>query len=141
MSTFWLVKKQNTLIGPVATSGFRPKEEGEIFPWPKDAEDVRDLKLETVTDEFGQEIQQVVIDEELRAARIAEDALAADESKTRQMRQQRDALLAQCDWTQLPDSPLSEAKKSEWQTYRQALRDLPANITDIDNIVWPTKPE
>jgi len=129
--------KHDKLVGPIQTN--QPK--GSYFPWPQGAEDVRDLRLETVTDEFGQEVQQVVIDEDLRAARIAEDALAADEAKTRQMRQQRDSLLTQCDWTQLSDSPLSETKKTEWQAYRQTLRDLPANITDIDNIVWPTKPE
>ena len=49
--------------------------------------------------------------------------------------------LVACDWTQGADSPLSDAKKTEWATYRQALRDLPTTTyTDIDDIVWPTKP-
>ena len=37
----------------------------------------------------------------------------------------RQIRLKASDWTQLPDSPLSEAKKAEWATYRQALRDVP----------------
>jgi hypothetical protein len=52
----------------------------------------------------------------------------------------RDALLASSDWTQAVDSPLSDAKKAEWATYRQQLRDLPANTTDPANPTWPTPP-
>lgn len=56
------------------------------------------------------------------------------------LRSERDLLLYQCDWTQFADSPLSSEKKAEWVVYRQALRDLPSTV-DIDNIVYPTKPE
>ena len=53
------------------------------------------------------------------------------------VRMKRDTLLAQSDWTQMPDSPLSEETKAAWATYRQGLRDitLQANLTDQD---WPT---
>lgn len=56
------------------------------------------------------------------------------------VRTMRDLLLSQCDWTQFQDSPLSESKILEWQTYRQSLRD----ITTQDNpfsLIWPTRPE
>ena len=60
------------------------------------------------------------------------------------LRLERTRRLAKCDWTQSSDSPLSEEKKKEWATYRQALRDLPANQNPVDmelsNITWPTKP-
>ena len=56
------------------------------------------------------------------------------------MRVNRDGLLSSSDWTQMPDSPLTDAKKQEWATYRQALRDLPENTTDPANPTWPTKP-
>ena len=55
----------------------------------------------------------------------------------------RNQYLKTSDWTQGADSPLSDSKKAEWATYRQALRDLPAdadNYASIDDIVWPTKP-
>ncbi len=55
----------------------------------------------------------------------------------------RDRLLAQCDWTQAADSPLSDSKKAEWATYRQALRDLPASYTsenDLTNVEFPDIP-
>lgn len=56
------------------------------------------------------------------------------------LRANRDSLLTSCDWTQSIDSPLTDAKKAEWATYRQALRDLPANTTDPANPTWPTQP-
>lgn len=56
------------------------------------------------------------------------------------IRYQRNELLTECDWTQLQDSPLSEQKKEEWQTYRQSLRDITLQ-SDPFNIIWPTKPE
>ena len=47
----------------------------------------------------------------------------------RYFRAVRNRKLARCDWTQAPDSPLSEEKKKEWATYRQALRDLTKTAT------------
>lgn len=60
------------------------------------------------------------------------------------MRQRRNLMLQECDWTVGADSPLSDSKKTEWQTYRQALRDVPANNSSISSkqdVTWPTKPE
>jgi hypothetical protein len=57
------------------------------------------------------------------------------------LRTRRNHELMACDWTQGNDSPLSSLMKTEWATYRQELRDLPTTTyTDIDNIVWPSKP-
>lgn len=64
------------------------------------------------------------------------------------LRKQRNALLAESDWTQTADNALSSDKKTEWETYRQALRDLPAKakpkLSDdglsISNVTFPTKP-
>lgn len=59
------------------------------------------------------------------------------------IRSDRNSLLTQSDWTQLPDAPLTDAQKTEWSTYRQALRDVPlnnSNVTSLDEVVWPTQP-
>jgi len=58
------------------------------------------------------------------------------------MRHKRNTLLKTCDWTQNADSPLSDSKKAEWQTYRQALRDLPDtnSASAYRDVVWPTPP-
>ena len=53
------------------------------------------------------------------------------------LRSKRDALLADSDWTQVADAPGNTAA---WATYRQALRDLPANTADPADITWPTPP-
>lgn len=50
-------------------------------------------------------------------------------------RRQRDKLLAASDWTQLPDSPLTEEARAAWGEYRQALRDL-----DMNGTGWPDQP-
>ena len=54
----------------------------------------------------------------------------------------RGSLLKASDWTQLPDSPLSSDKKTEYQTYRQALRDITthSNWPKLEDSDWPTKP-
>jgi len=46
--------------------------------------------------------------------------------------------LAATDWTQIADST---ADKTAWATYRQALRDLPAQNKDPKKIKFPTRPE
>jgi len=64
----------------------------------------------------------------------------SDEGKRKR---KRNALLLESDWTQFADSPLTDTKKAEWATYRQALRDLPQeypNAISNDDIIWPTKP-
>ena len=82
--------------------------------------------------------------------RINLDTLEAEEiptvavDYTDWMRDRRNKLLTASDWTQGADSPLSDAKKAEWQTYRTALRDLPNSYTDgisaKSDVVWPVKP-
>lgn len=56
------------------------------------------------------------------------------------IRFQRNELLLECDWTQLPDSPLTNQKQTEWQIYRQSLRDI-TQQTNPFGISWPTPPE
>ena len=61
------------------------------------------------------------------------------------VRAERNRILAESDWTQMADSSLTDSKKSEWATYRQALRDLMGSYTDsadndLDSVTFPTKP-
>ena len=66
------------------------------------------------------------------------------------LRQHRNKLLAESDWTVMEDSPLSETKKTEWETYRQALRDITKtaeprmnssySYLDLSSVTFPTKP-
>ena len=55
----------------------------------------------------------------------------------------RNRKLQDCDWTQLPDCQLSDSKKTEWATYRQALRDVPSNNSSASarsDVNFPTEP-
>jgi hypothetical protein len=52
------------------------------------------------------------------------------------LRSKRDQLLTETDYLALADSTLTD----EMRSYRQALRDLPANTVDPANPVWPVKP-
>lgn len=54
------------------------------------------------------------------------------------IRSQRDLLLKECDWTQLPDVPVNIPA---WSNYRQNLRDIPIQSGFPQNVVWPEKPE
>jgi hypothetical protein len=57
------------------------------------------------------------------------------------VRQKRDKLLAETDWTQSNDSPLSATSKIAWKEYRTKLRNIPADFSDPRTVVWPTKPQ
>jgi hypothetical protein len=58
-----------------------------------------------------------------------------------ELRTARNLRLTDCDWTQLGDAQLTAAQVTEWQTYRQALRDLPSTTLDPAEPEWPTPPE
>jgi len=56
---------------------------------------------------------------------------------TARMRHYRDRLLAESDWTQLPDAPVDRAA---WAKYRQALRDFPFKWTPAPTVTFPETP-
>ena len=55
---------------------------------------------------------------------------------TVQNRGLRNSLLAQTDWTQVPDGPLSAQDKSSYAEYRKQLRDM----SDFQDPIWPLPP-
>jgi len=67
-------------------------------------------------------------------------AIAAE--PMRQLRLERNRLLAQSDWMANSDVTMTE----EWRLYRQALRDITTQTPALDengqltNVVWPTPP-
>ena len=63
-----------------------------------------------------------------------DDDRPTDDQLMVRVRIERDEALNASDWTQTLDAPLTDAKKAEWATYRQSLRDLPASIS-VDIIV------
>ena len=101
----------------------------------------KSVKIITEVDEMGSEHQVVVLDEVLDAQRISDESAAATAKLWSDMRTKRDQLLKDTDHTQLVDAPIDANKKSEYVTYRAALRNLPSVISDITNFNYPVKPE
>jgi len=60
-----------------------------------------------------------------------------DDTAATAVRTQRDKLLSESDWTQVADAPVDQAA---WATYRQSLRDVPAQSGFPHSIEWPIKP-
>ena len=67
----------------------------------------------------------------------------------RQLREERNKLIAETDWTQLKDIDLDIIRERNWKNYRQALRDLPSVSSpklddsgklDMSSVTWPDKP-
>ena len=60
-----------------------------------------------------------------------------DAEQAKSVREQRNRLIAECDWTQVEDSPVD---KAAWATYRQELRDLTLQAGFPFDVTYPTKP-
>ena len=83
------------------------------------------------------------VDVDTKALVYTADAQNSHHDHIAKLRSQRDRYLKATDWTQLSDCPLTTKQKSSYATYRQQLRDLPAQHSDLEDyahIVWPTKP-
>jgi len=97
-----------------------------------------------LTDEQVEQVQSgnrimFYVDGELitrRAKRWAEDPEGVKDL----YRLERNRLLAESDWTQLSDSPLSEDILAAWSVYRQDLRDLTDEIDENGEVDFPEKP-
>ena len=100
-----------------ATLGENDKITGSYFV----IEETEVIEYQTVATKTESEIQELI------------------NQKWINIRSQRAIYLQECDWTQLADVPLSDEKKLEWSTYRQALRDI-TNYESPDMVIWPEKP-
>lgn len=116
--------KYNTATGEILEGGSTgalltdiPLEEGQSI-----IEGIYDVGLYKIID--GEAVEQTV--DIWQGARI-----------------ERNTLLTESDWTQMPDSPLSSSKKTEWAIYRQSLRDLPSTYSSAESaseVIFPITP-
>ena len=70
----------------------------------------------------------------------AELTRLTNEEPMRLLRLERNKRLTACDWIITMHKELGTNIPAAWKTYRQALRDLPANTTDPRSPSWPTQP-
>ena len=104
------------------------------------------LRGDTYADlEWSDKIQTQPTEDEVNA-KIAELETA---EPFRLLREERNKLIAETDWTQLKDISLDSIREKNWKEYRQALRDLPSGSTpklnsygdlDMSSVTWPDKP-
>jgi hypothetical protein len=66
-----------------------------------------------------------------------EELLQRNITQTNAVRVARNNMLKDSDWTQLADSP---ADKTAWAVYRQALRDVTAQVGFPWTVTWPDAP-
>lgn len=57
------------------------------------------------------------------------------------LREARDKKLAETDWIVTKSLESGVAVPNNWQTYRQALRDITETYTSLDDVNWPEKPQ
>lgn len=57
----------------------------------------------------------------------------------REIRTERNRLIAESDWTQAKDIP--DSVSAVWAAYRQALRDVPQQPGFPTNVTWPIRPD
>ena len=69
--------------------------------------------------------------------KTSEQIAKYDADTATEVRASRDEKLTESDWTQVADAPVDQAA---WATYRQALRDIPAQAGFPNTIDWPVKP-
>ena len=112
--------------------------------------EIVDVEAHTIaahTDEDGNDVAE----EDVATTYVQTHLVGDDTAKTARLlaeewtriRAERDRLLANSDWTQGNDTPLSDADKAKWTTYRGKLRTLPvdqSSKTTYASITWPTKP-
>jgi len=72
---------------------------------------------------------------------VSYNQAAEDKENIQALRNERNRKLADSDWISTKSYDVGTAIPGEWKTYRQALRDLPANTADPTNITWPEEPE
>ena len=107
------------------------------------------IAAHTLTDEDGNETD--VAEEDVATTYVQTHFIGQDDTKDvrllaeewTRIRTERDRLLTNSDWTQGNDTPLSDADKAKWTTYRGKLRTLPADQsseTTYADITWPDKP-
>jgi len=96
------------------------------------------VSIDDTAGAFDADGNVVVVDESLVEAEV--ERLIA-EQPAKEARAKRDRLLTESDWVTIRATDTGDPVPTEWQTYRQALRDITEQTGFPENIEWPEKPE
>lgn len=106
----------------------------EVTVQPEPAIDMRTQRLERQAPSLNDGVWSIgwtVIQ------KTADEMSAEVSAKAAAVRADRNKRLADCDWTQLADSPADDLA---WATYRQLLRDVPSQVGFPWDVSWPISP-
>jgi len=81
------------------------------------------------------------IEQWIEAPATPEEIAERTAAKASEIRADRNQRLADCDWTQLADSPLDLDGKLAWQLYRETLRMVPEQADFPWEVQWPPQPQ
>jgi len=84
-------------------------------------------------------LEDEVVEYQTKRLKTQEEINGETQNAWTEVRARRGIELAESDWTQIADSPLSVELKEEWKIYRQALRDI-TNYDSPWSVIWPDKP-
>ena len=101
---------------------------------PDDAVEITDNEYVELLD--GQASGKIIIADDYNNPILIDRPAPSNDELATQARYQRNKLLSECDWTQLPDNKADKA----WKVYRQALRDITSQEGFPSNIDWPVSP-
>ena len=93
--------------------------------------------MHIIQDAITGEITQVPLTDEEIAHGALERIKGEREARNRILLAEVDPIVSNA----LRWNDMTDAKRTEWTNYRQALLDVPAQEGYPDNITWPTKPE
>ena len=89
---------------------------------------------------------QVPFTAEEEAARDAEEAAwsaGAFDRAIADLRQRRNKLLQESDWTVLSDNTLTNVQRTSWMNYRTELRNITeglSTVDDVNSVIFPNTP-
>jgi hypothetical protein len=109
-------------------------DDGNILKTGKCREATMYLQGDNVIEGIADDSKHIIVDGQV-VDKVVDNSIFIDE-----LRLNRDVLLSETDWTQIPDAPLTDEQKAQYKAYRQALRDLPSKydtITDIAEVNFP----
>ena len=108
-----------------------------FYPVVEGSQPSHDPKTQTLTYQDTVDPDVKVVNKTWSAVSYSQNQIDAEWVRVRSIRNSR---LRASDFTQIADAPLTAEKKTEWLSYRQALRDLPQNTVNPFDVTWPTQP-
>ena len=114
-------------------------DNGRIIKTGKCKKESMQLQGENVIEGVADDSIHIIVNGKVQEKQVDELELIAEAHN--KLRMIRNALLAETDWTQVSDAPLTKVQKDKYKAYRKVLRDLTLKydtITSIEEVIFPS---